>query len=500
MATTHHGQRKRAARAQWGVRCRVMMYLVVFVACMLALLWLCQIVWLDEIYRWNRTRQVHQASDAVTANLDNALLESLVDHLASRSDVCILLLDANHKPILFSEDIRSCLIHRMSKRDLAFWCDMAPTDGSVLTELFHVAPMMEQPVNPRSFRGHVPQLETQRQSLLCARRVTLPGGSTGYLLLNSIITPLDSTVETLRMQLIGITAAVLVGAVLLALLISRRVAQPIIHISDAARSLSRGEYVPPDDRDAYREIADLSGTLTLAAREISQVERLQHELIANISHDLRTPLTMIGGYAEAMRDLPGEATAENYQIIIDETNRLTSLVSELLDFSKLQTGSVEMAAAPFCLTDMVGRIVQRVACMTGKDGYILRFAPDTRLWVLADERRMEQVVYNLLGNALTYTGDDRTVSITQTVQGDTVRITIHDSGKGIPADELPLIWKRYYRSQESHRRAVIGSGLGLSIVQSILEKHGADYGVESAEGTGTAFWFACGIVPAPDEA
>jgi len=208
---------------------------------------------------------------------------------------------------------------------------------------------------------------------------------------------------------------------------------------------------------------------------------------------------MIGGYAEVMRDLPGEASPENLQIIIDETNRLTSLVSELLDFSRLQTGGEAMQMADFCLTDAVSAIVQRVGGMTGKDGYIIRFDPAERVHIHADEKRISQVVYNLLGNALTYTGGDKTVTLVQEVQGSTVRLSVRDTGKGIPPEELPLIWHRYYRAQESHKRAVIGSGLGLSIVESILKKHGMRYGVDSTTGEGTTFWFEADITPAPAE-
>lgn len=476
-----------------GIRYRVIMYLMAFVAAVIVLLWLFQIVWLDDFYRWNKTQQIRQTSDIVAANVDNAELESLVDHLASRSDVCILLLDQHGKTVAASDDIRFCLIHRMSKVDRAFWCDIAPEDGSVLTELFNVAPLVDAKVNPRNFRGHVPQMTDDQQALLCVRRVSMADGMQGYLLLNAIITPLDATVETLRMQLTVITIVVLLGAVLLAWMISRRLARPIIETNEAARSLSRGQYDPPEHGGEYREMAELNETLALAAHELSQVENLQHELIGNISHDLRTPLTMIGGYAEVMRDIPGEASPENLQIIIDETNRLTSLVSELLDFSKLQTGSAQMEIAAFDLTDAVETIVQRVARMTEKDGYTLVFQPEEHITVRADEKRMGQVVYNLIGNALTYTGADKTVTLTQTVTENRVRIAIRDTGKGIPADELPLIWNRYYRARESHRRAVIGSGLGLSIVQSILEKHGAKYGVDSEEGVGTTFWFECEI-------
>lgn len=493
MGTRESAKERRLAplKLQSGIRHRVMNYLMAFVLALMVLLWLFQIVWLDDFYRWNKTRQIHQAVEAVAANLDNEDLHGLVDHLASRNDLCIMLLDAHGRTILSSADIRYCLIHRMSKTDRNFWCSLAPEDGSVLTEMFNVAPMMETSVNPRKFRGPVPEINGKQQALLCVRQAEAADGSTVYLLLNTIITPLDATVETLRTQLTVITLVVVLGAALLGGLISRRLARPIIETNEAARSLSRGQYVPPEHGSEYREMAELNATLRRAAHDLSQVEHLQHELVANISHDLRTPLTMIGGYAEVMRDIPGEATPENLQIVIDETNRLTSLVSELLDFSRLQTGCFEMEKAAFDLTGAVESIVQRVARMTEKDGYILHFAPDRHVTVLADEKRIDQVVYNLLGNALTYTGPDKTVTVTQTEKDGCVRISVQDTGAGIPAEELPRIWNRYYRAKESHRRAVIGSGLGLSIVQSILERHGAAYGVDSAEGEGTTFWFEC---------
>ena len=481
-----------------GIRRRMMLYLAAFVAFVVALLWLFQIVWLDDFYRWDKTRQLRHASDVVADNLDSDQLEELMNLLASRSDVCILLLDEYGKRLHASEDIRFCLIHRMAPSERSSWCNMAPEDGSILTRLFNVQPMMDEPVNPRNYRGRVPQPPQEQQSLLCVRRVTLPDGSGGFLLLNSVISPLEGTVETLVLQLTIITGVIIVGALLLAWFISARVTRPIIRTNEAARELARGRYAPPVDGSAYREMAELNATLAHAAEELGRVEHLQHELIANISHDLRTPLTMIGGYAEVMRDIPGEATPENLQIVIDETTRLTSLVSELLDFSRLQTGNAAMDPAPFCLTDTASSIVQRVGGMTGKDGYVIRFEPAERVCICADEKRISQVVYNLLGNALTYTGEDRTVTLTQQVREGVVRLQVTDTGKGIPPEELPLIWNRYYRARESHRRAVIGSGLGLSIVQSILEKHGMRYGVESRLEEGTTFWFEAACVPAEE--
>ena len=311
------------------IRRRVFAYLAAFVAFVLALLWLMQIVWLDDFYRWDKTRQITQAADAVESNIGNEQLSALMDRLAQQNDVCILLLDSDKHVFLSSDDIHYCLIHRMSSRDLSFWCSMIPENGDTLTELFNIAPFGGDQYNSHQFRGNVPKMEDdKKQSLLCARRVTLPDGTGGYLLLNSIITPLDSTVATLRTQLMLITIIVLLGATLLAMLISRKVTRSIVETSEAAHSLSRGQYEIPPHGCEYREMAELNGTLVYAAKELSQVENLQHELIANISHDLRTPLTMIGGYVEMMRDIPGEATPENMQVIIDETQRLTSLVNE----------------------------------------------------------------------------------------------------------------------------------------------------------------------------
>ena len=167
------------------------------------------------------------------------------------------------------------------------------------------------------------------------------------------------------------------------------------------------------------------------------MEHLQQELIANISHDLRTPLTMIGGYAEVMRDIPGENTPENMQIVIDETNRLSSLETELLDFSKLQAGTLKLEPAPFNLTESISAILTRYNKLKEQDGYQILFTPVENCTVVADESRIGQVVYNLINNALTYTGEDKTVTVTQTIEGDMARIAIHDSGRAYPPTELP---------------------------------------------------------------
>ena len=293
----------------------------------------------------------------------------------------------------------------------------------------------------------------------------------------------------IRWQFIIICAAILLATGLIGFFMAKFISLPIIETNKAARELSRARYQRPPHSGGYLEIAQLNDTLVQTAEDLRKVEDLQHELIANISHDLRTPLTMIEGYAEAMRDIPEEITPENMQIIIDETERLSSMVNEVLDFSRLRTGSLELTMTEFSLTELVRSSIERISRMTGSDGYTVTFDAEGDARVNADCGRIGQVIYNLVGNALTYTGEDKTVRVRQEIRGGKVRISIADSGDGISPQELPYIWDRYYRSRENHKRAVIGSGLGLNICRGILENHHAEYGAMPGEEGGTVFWF-----------
>jgi signal transduction histidine kinase len=230
------------------------------------------------------------------------------------------------------------------------------------------------------------------------------------------------------------------------------------------------------------------------------VELLRQELIANISHDLRTPLTLISGYAEAMRDLPDENNSENAQIIVDETKRLTTLVNDVMDISKLQTGNISIHRQPYNLTASLGDSINRMNKLMEMDGYQIDFITDREIILAADETRISQAFYNLLTNAINYTGEDKKITVTQTIfpnpaddLADWVKIAVADSGEGIAEEDLPYIWDRYYKVDKTHKRAVTGTGLGLSIVKSILDMHHGEYGVNSQINEGSVFWFTLKI-------
>ncbi|MBP5289360.1 MAG: two-component sensor histidine kinase, partial [Clostridia bacterium] len=238
------------------------------------------------------------------------------------------------------------------------------------------------------------------------------------------------------------------------------------------------------------EIMELSDTLSEAAGEINKVETLRRELIANVSHDLRTPLTLITGYSEVMRDLPGENTPENLQIVIDETRRLSDLVTDLLDLSKMEAGMDSLKKERLDLVPLLREIMHRYEKLTENDGFNLSFDVDeSSCYVQADSVKISQAVYNLINNAINYCGEDKTVIVRLSVSGECARLDVIDHGEGIPEEKLKDIWDRYYRVDKNHKQAKVGTGLGLSIVKEVLQLHKARFGVESRVGQGSDFWF-----------
>jgi signal transduction histidine kinase len=279
-------------------------------------------------------------------------------------------------------------------------------------------------------------------------------------------------------------------SVVLALLIARRVSKPIEDINKSAKKLASGNYDIRFDGEGFREIGELSDTLNTAAADLSKVEGLRRELMANISHDLRTPLALIYSYAEVMHDFPDEITANQTQIIMDETQRLTSLVNDILDISKLESGNQNMNIAEYSLTRSVDETTKRLAEFVKNEGYSVTFDFERDISVRADEVKIIQAFYNLLLNAVHYTGEDKHIAVRQVLSADTVRIEVADTGEGIAPEELPYIWDRYYKADKAHKRALTGTGLGLSIVKKVMQMHGGDCGVDSVPGKGSTFWFS----------
>lgn len=473
-----------------GIRKKILIYLTVLVGFIMTVIWVCQIALLYQFYQNYRANQVKNAASAIVQNIDHDDLESLAQRLCEENEICLMLLDSEGEEILSVDTVPFCVLHHMGEKQLSRVIESAPEDGTARMETLSNAPFRTIRYDKEDFEGPVPEAPAQDgRTMLSVQKVTFEDGTSGTLLINVQINPTGMVLVMLRRQFMVILLVILIVTVIVGHFLSKSVSEPIIETNTAAKALSESKYERPPHSGGYKEIAELNDTLVQAAEDLGKVENLQRELVANISHDLRTPLTMIQGYAETMRDIPDERTPENMQVIIDEANRLSSLVNEVLEFSRLRSQSVELNVSEFDLSETIRAIAGRVDAMTGKDGYSVKCEVPESVIVKGDPKRVEQVIYNLIGNALTYTGEDKTVTIREEDDGTFAKVSIHDTGKGIAPEELPYIWDRYYRTKESHKRAVIGSGLGLNICRGILEKHQVPYGVDSKIGEGTTFWF-----------
>ena len=476
-----------------GIKWRIFAYLAAFVALILVILWLCQVVFLNDIYRFIKTAEIRaaasQLSDAIN---DTDTLETTAERISHRNDVCILVLrmaGPNRAVRLVScETEKNCAIHNMADQGIFTLYDSAQKN-----EGRHLQHYRYDSSVKRYIAITAGDNQGDPESIIYSLVVKNSEGHDVLLILNSVVSPVEATVKTLNILLIAVSILMLCMALLLAVILSGKISRPIVEISSAAKVLAQGQYDVTFRGGSYREIRELSDTLNYAASELAKVDSLRRELIANTSHDLRTPLTMISGYAEVMRDLPGENTPENAQIIIDEAGRLTSLVNDMLDISKLESGNQTVTLEEFNLTATLREGMERYHQLRTREGYRIEFYADQEVTVVTDRSKFLQAFYNLVNNAITYTGADKLVTVSQEVYRDEnglpwVRIAVTDTGDGIPADQLALIWDRYYKVDAAHKRAAQGTGLGLSIVNRIMNLLGGRCGVVSTVGMGSTFW------------
>ncbi|NLB16290.1 MAG: HAMP domain-containing histidine kinase [Clostridiales bacterium] len=481
------------SRSKFSVRQKLFLYLALFTAFILILLWLTQVLFLPDIYKTIKLSEIKISARALADRIGSPTFREDAESYILRGDMCVLvlkMLDENKAlEVLSLDTLPNCMIHNTDRASKFTLYDMAKRNGGEL--LRHYRYDTDARVYYSVEDDGYDRAENEIIVYAIIRQIK---GERYLFLLNSIITPVAATTRTLNLLLMFISVILLGLAILFATIISRSITTPIININESAKQLAKGDYDVSFKGSGYREISELAETLNHTAAELGKVDALRRELIANISHDLRTPLTMIRGYAEVMRDIPGENTPENEQIIIDETNRLASLVNDMLDISRYQSGNYAVEIKETNITKAVSELLARYNSFAERDGYFIAFHYDDELIMHTDASKIIQALYNLVNNAITYSGDDKLVTVCQYVTigagglPSTVKFTVTDTGEGIPKDKLVHIWDRYYKVDKVHRRASVGSGLGLSIVKNIAGLLGGSCGVESEEGKGSTFW------------
>jgi histidine kinase len=297
----------------------------------------------------------------------------------------------------------------------------------------------------------------------------------------------DSFNESLLIS-VGVAS---LAAVVVSILLSRGITSPLREMMTASQRIAEGNYTERVQVAGGDELAELGSRFNLMAEQLEQVESMRRRLIGDVAHELRTPLTAIKGSMEGLIDGILPATPETFEQIHQEAGRINRLVDDLQELSRVESGAYKLDLQPVEMSDMVRTVIKRLGGQFKDRGVSL----DPRLisssmTVLADAGRIEQVLTNLVGNALQYTSEGGTVSISASRANGYTQVTVHDTGIGIPPEHLTHIFDRFYRVDKSRSRAHGGSGIGLTIARHLVESHGGRIWAESGgEGQGSTFTF-----------
>lgn len=309
------------------------------------------------------------------------------------------------------------------------------------------------------------------------------------LLINAPVTPEKAGLELIQNQFVALTILVLAFATIASIILARKISAPVIAMTDSAKKLAQRDFDVNFDAKgiSVNEFLELERSLNYATQELKKVDQLRLDLIANVSHDIKTPLTMILAYTEMIQDFSKDdqkLLLEHLAVINAEAKYLDNLVENMLELSMLQSGSITLNQVEFNLNDLALEVIS----LFKNQKQEVKFVFDNIYIVEADRVKIGQVIHNFISNALKY-AKDSPIEIRISQKEDLVRIGVIDFGLGISEDDLAYVWDRYYRIDKNFHREQEGSGLGLSIARGIILAHNADYGVNSKEGEGSEFFF-----------
>jgi len=468
------------------IRYRLTASFIMLTVVLIVLLWLMQSVFLDWFYQYSMQGKVSGSLSSVEKlyNSDSELTYTKfceeLGSIASNADVMIYveaqdgsfsITSADQSPGgRFFPDSRRLINDIKTKLAKSTTCEASSTSKTPGGNITYV---------------HAKQIDSET-------RVPV------IIYVMAFLSPIGPAVGIIRTQLLIISIIAVAFSILLARWLSKRLASPIAGMSIQAKELAKGNYdINFDGGHEMLEVDQLADTLTKTASELKKADSLQKDLMANVSHDLRTPLTMIKSYAEMIRDLSGdipEKRDEHLSVIIDETDRLSELVNDVLTLSKMQAGVIELEKADFDIQKSAESVLSTFMIME-QEGFKISFnsLPQT-IMVNGDERKIQRVIANLISNAVRYSKDEKEISLSFEEKDHKVKCLVSDKGIGIAKEDLEKIWHRYERASSTAQRSENGSGLGLSIAAEILNKHNSAYGVESEEGKGSTFWFELEII------
>lgn len=449
---------------------RLWIQMLLLIGITLGLLWIFQVVMLERYYLYSHTGKIKQEGITLAKAFDEGLSEVQLKEAAEE-----LNLKYNAGIEIFSMDGERIFGYSLMP--------MMMGRGMYKQEVFIEAAKGE------AVAGQIKHNRFNSNIMIVGIPVGERPDIKGVMIISAPLAAVKETKEIIKEQLMIITIILVLISLLITYYFSKAFTKPILKINEAAAKMAKGNLSVRVEVDSSDELGMLSDTINNLSVQLQKIEQLRKDLIANVSHEFRTPLSLIKGYAETIRDVTGDMKEKrNSQlgIILEETDRLKSLVDDTLNLSQMQSEDFRPDMAPFDISVTIESIMSRFAHMSEEKGITLDMQWDKAgAVVLGDEPRIEQVIYNFVNNAFNHTASGGWIRISILTNEDNVKIEVSDNGIGIPSEELPYIWDRFYKASKDDK----GKGLGLSIAKEIMEAHNSSYGVESKPEEGTTFWF-----------
>ena len=449
------------------IQAKTLFFLLTYNIVIILLLWLCQIKILDIYYEKEQVDNMNNIVKSLNST-DSSNLTSTLQDIAYENDVCIVLSDDISVVGAYNINMNGCILKNNNSKVRELMYNFVNSDETFKSYKF---------INEDK---HI-------SALLYGIKLD---NKTAFIYSN--LEDISDFTILIKQQLMYVCIIGIFIAIIISIFLSSKITEPITKITKKAKKLGSGDTEVTFEESGIKEIDELSEALTQAQMEMVKTDELRRDLMANVSHDLKTPLTMIKAYAEMIRDISykdHDKMNEHLGIIVDETDRLTVLVNDILDLSRMQSNADTLSIETFDLADDIKTIVNRYQIIKETEKYIINVEMPESIKIKADKKKINQVIYNLINNAINYTGEDKTVTVRVTKHKKYYLVEIIDTGKGIKESEIPYIWNKYYKNDKNHQRNVVSTGLGLSIVKEILELHGYEYGVKSVLKNGSTFYF-----------
>lgn len=451
---------------RYSFKTHLFVVLIVFSFFTLSIIWFFQIIFLNSYYKYFKKNDMNYVSkDVIKYVIDNKNDVNELNRISYKNNVCIEIID-NDNVTYTSVANNNCFL----------------IDSKAINKAKNN--FIESDLSKTTFTSY--NYVFNDELLIYGEKV-----NDKVIFISTPLNIMGSILSIIQKEFIYGTIFVLAISLLIAYFLSRRFSNPIMKMTKESKKMVNGDYDVSFKESNIEEINELAYTLNKATKELSKTENLRRELLANVSHDLKTPLTLIKANAEMVKDLTysnEEKREANLNVIIKETDRLNMLVEDILDLSKAQSKTMKLEIKRLNLNNLMESILTRYKVLEERDNYKINFNYDKEYVVKADIKRLEQVIYNLINNAINYTGKNKIVNVNLVDKNNCVRVEVKDTGKGIDKEELKYIWDKYYKADKSFHRLTVGTGLGLSIVKNLLELHNFKYGVESSK-KGTNFYF-----------